>query len=65
MIGEVFEVYNLGVYSNSRVRRKAEASYTLVNSMLLLCGAFKHVIMFTKAYYLCKQELTQICQMYS
>jgi len=57
--------YNLGVCSNSRVARKAEASYTQVNSMLLLCGAFKHIIMFTKAYPLRKQELTQICQMYS
>lgn len=65
MIGEVFELCNLGVYSNSRATRKAEASYTCVNRMLLLCGAFEHVIMLTKAYSLCKQELTQICQTYT
>jgi hypothetical protein len=48
MIGEVFQVCNFGVCSNSRVIRKAEASDTQVNSMLLVSGAFKHIIMFKK-----------------
>lgn len=65
MIGEVFEVCDLGVCSNSRVARKAEASYTHGNSMLLLCGAFEHiyVIMFTKAYSLAEAvgEVSPTC----